>query len=76
MKKEMYLGPRVALTKGIYMGKKSGTIFMVRNVKMYEDLWTEPMAIVTYEVESGVYDKTLIRSTRKFAENVVRIGSL
>lgn len=48
------------MKKGLYYVPSVDKIVYISKVKNYEDLYSPPFSIVTYETNEGVYPKTLI----------------
>jgi len=61
-------------TKGVYYLPSADMLLLISKVEFYEDMFTKPFSIVTWESFKGVYKKVLITSDQ--FKRFKRIGTL
>lgn len=62
------------MNKGVYYNPKTDEVMVFTNVKKYEDIFSPPFYILTWEYRGKSYPKTMI--TQKQTKLFKRIGSL
>lgn len=61
-------------TTGIYYIASADKLILITKVEHYEDNFTKPFSIVTWEQENSIYEKVLITSDQ--FKRFFRIGTL